>query len=121
MTNLGIDVCLFLNRSMEVLSSIYFFKFVQLSRLRSLVMKSQTTFVCGWLLSTLVTCVIQLWAMTLTDTVSLSHLFLVIFLSKPVIDLVYSSVDYTDKVNLSVFLIKLSSSKEYTSWQAHFK
>ena len=116
-TILGIDVCLFFIRSMEVLSrrsctDTYFFIFVQLRRLRSLVMKSQTIFVCAFLLSTLVIYVLQLWEMT-TELVNLptTHI-LVILQSKPVIDLIYSSVDYADKVSLSVFLIQFSKSKE---------
>ena len=45
--------------------------------------------------------------MTTTDgsPISMVYLFVAIFISKPVLDLIYSTVDYTDKVSLSVFLI----------------
>ena len=107
-TNLGIDLCLFsnschgiedLNRRSCTDAYLFISICVQLSRLRSLVVKSQTIFVCAFLLSTLVTIVLLLWTMTKPDT-SLRAYFLVFLLSKPLIDLIYSSVDYTDKVNL---------------------
>ena len=113
----GIDVCLFFIRKIEVLSrwsrtDAHLFYFVQLSRFRSLVMKSQTKFVCAFLLSTLVLYVMQLWAMTTSELMhSPAAYIVVILLSQPVIDLVSSSVDYTDKVNHSVFLIEFSKSK----------
>ena len=88
------------------------FYFVQLNRFRSLVMKSQTIFVCALLLAMLVLYVVQLWAMTTSELMHSPIAYItVIFLSKPVIDLVYSSVGYTDKVSLSVFLIQFSRSK----------
>ena len=117
-TNLGIDVCLFIIRSIEVLSrrsctDAYLLYSVQLSHLRSLVMKTQTIFVISLLLSTLVMFVIQLWIMTTYEVTNLAMNFLVIIpVSIPVVDLIYSSVDYSDKVNLSVFLIQFSNLKK---------
>ena len=129
-TNLGIDICLFFIRKMEILNSrsctdahlfyyfihilffrSYYFYFVQLGRFRSLVMKSQTIFVCAFLLSTLVIFTLLLWVMTTTGTSPMVY-FLVLLLSKPVIDLVYSSADYTDKVNFSAFLVQFSRLKK---------
>ena len=75
-------------------------------------MKSQTIFVCGFLLAIIVIYVINLWAMTKELIKSPVTYILLILQSKPVIDLIYSSVDYTDKVNFSVFIIQFSRLKK---------
>ena len=71
---------------------------VQLGQFRTSVLKSQTVFVCGFLLSTIV----QYTFITYELTVSKEYIFyfICILFSRPIIDIICSSTDYTNQVNL---------------------